>query len=250
MEEAYEELYQQFIRLRDICLQQAALLQRLTSAQGRPSASSTAPRADSGAPASIPVQCTERERRLIEGPFPQTPAVAAVTTAPPPGQTRRCSPGVGANGDDHCLLLERIPRLQLGTRQQAGVPDPTQLATVPHGPDGMGDNLMKRVTAPSGGAGWSPQADEWAGPSQFYNATGALCSTEANTEDQQTRAERISKMPWMMSSFLDSDLLSRGGLLLSEVTLNSQVCEFCQAVFPSDTTTRGEFLRHLTAHVT
>uniref|UniRef100_W5MA96 Uncharacterized LOC102691194 n=1 Tax=Lepisosteus oculatus TaxID=7918 RepID=W5MA96_LEPOC len=209
MEEAYEELYQQFIRLRDICLQQAALLQRLTSAQGRPSVHGTG----------------EAPHR---GPLSPDPCCGSSDDGAPSWPDEEVQP----------------------RGQQAGVPDPTQLATVPHGPDGMGDNLMKRVTAPSGGAGWSPQADEWAGPSQFYNATGALCSTEANTEDQQTRAERISKMPWMMSSFLDSDLLSRGGLLLSEVTLNSQVCEFCQAVFPSDTTTRGEFLRHLTAHVT
>lgn len=39
------------------------------------------------------------------------------------------------------------------------------------------------------------------------------------------------------------------GLLMSDVAFQSHVCEFCQAVFPGDTTTRGEFLRHLCTHV-
>ncbi|KAM7401930.1 hypothetical protein PAMP_017207 [Pampus punctatissimus] len=40
------------------------------------------------------------------------------------------------------------------------------------------------------------------------------------------------------------------GLLMSDVVLQSHVCDFCQAVFPGDTTTGGEFLRHLYTHVT
>ncbi|KAA0708077.1 hypothetical protein E1301_Tti018747 [Triplophysa tibetana] len=70
---------------------------------------------------------------------------------------------------------------------------------------------------------------------QFYNAT--------HTSQQKRR-------PWS-SSFLDSELVSQaGGLFMSGVTLQSQVCEFCHAVFPGQTSTRGEFLRHLTTHMT
>ncbi|TSU50015.1 TRAF family member-associated NF-kappa-B activator [Bagarius yarrelli] len=55
--------------------------------------------------------------------------------------------------------------------------------------------------------------------------------------------------PWS-SSFLTSEMLSDvGGMLMSRVTLQSRVCEFCHAVFPGHTTTRGEFLRHLTTHI-
>lgn len=58
------------------------------------------------------------------------------------------------------------------------------------------------------------------------------------------------RRPWS-SSFLDSELVSQaGGLFMSGVTLQSQVCEFCHAVFPGYTSTRGEFLRHLTTHLT
>ncbi|KAK7119835.1 hypothetical protein R3I94_021618 [Phoxinus phoxinus] len=66
----------------------------------------------------------------------------------------------------------------------------------------------------------------------------------ANQTSQQLRR------PWS-SSFLDSELVSHAGaLFMSGVTLQSQVCEFCHAVFPGHTSTRGEFLRHLTTHMT
>ncbi|XP_061778537.1 uncharacterized protein zgc:113184 [Nerophis ophidion] len=41
-----------------------------------------------------------------------------------------------------------------------------------------------------------------------------------------------------------------GRLQTSDVTLQSDVCDFCQAVFPGHTTTRGDFLQHLHNHVT
>ncbi|XP_073681723.1 uncharacterized protein [Garra rufa] len=71
--------------------------------------------------------------------------------------------------------------------------------------------------------------------------------------EQQHYANQTSqrlRRPWS-SSFLDSELVSQaGGLFMSGVTLQSQVCEFCHAVFPGHTSTRGEFLRHLTTHMT
>ncbi|XP_004911963.2 TRAF family member-associated NF-kappa-B activator [Xenopus tropicalis] len=35
----------------------------------------------------------------------------------------------------------------------------------------------------------------------------------------------------------------------SDVGLSSQICEFCQAIFPAGAATRGEYLRHITGHV-
>uniref|UniRef100_A0AAY3ZXD2 Uncharacterized protein n=1 Tax=Denticeps clupeoides TaxID=299321 RepID=A0AAY3ZXD2_9TELE len=59
------------------------------------------------------------------------------------------------------------------------------------------------------------------------------------------------RKPWSSSSFLDSEWMSAtGGRFMSSVTLQSQVCEFCQAVFPGHTTTKGEYLHHLTSHIT
>lgn len=48
----------------------------------------------------------------------------------------------------------------------------------------------------------------------------------------------------------DGSLSHSDGLLMSDVALQSHMCDFCQAVFPGDTTTRGEFLRHLYTHIT
>lgn len=49
-----------------------------------------------------------------------------------------------------------------------------------------------------------------------------------------------------------ADILSNqaDGMLMSDVALQSHICDFCQAVFPGDTGTRGDFLRHLYTHIT
>ncbi|XP_027024595.2 uncharacterized protein zgc:113184 [Tachysurus fulvidraco] len=68
-------------------------------------------------------------------------------------------------------------------------------------------------------------------------------------KQQQQQQHQHQRRLWS-SSFLTSEMLSEmGGMLMSRVTLHSQVCEFCHAVFPGHTTTRGEFLRHLTTHI-
>ncbi|XP_040014899.1 uncharacterized protein zgc:113184 isoform X3 [Xiphias gladius] len=56
----------------------------------------------------------------------------------------------------------------------------------------------------------------------------------------------VSDTPSLVGDFFSQS----GGLLVSDVALQSHVCDFCQAVFPGDTTTRGEFLRHLHTHIT
>ncbi|XP_036415823.1 uncharacterized protein zgc:113184 isoform X2 [Colossoma macropomum] len=71
---------------------------------------------------------------------------------------------------------------------------------------------------------------------------------QAEQRWHSSQPPKPTQRPWS-SSFMNSEMLSQaGGLLMSGVTLQSQVCEFCHAVFPGHTTTRGEFLRHLTTH--
>ncbi|KAL7843095.1 hypothetical protein AOLI_G00246070 [Acnodon oligacanthus] len=73
---------------------------------------------------------------------------------------------------------------------------------------------------------------------------------QAEQRWHSSQPPKQTRRPWS-SSFMNSEMLSQaGGLLMSGVTLQSQVCEFCHAVFPGHTTTRGEFLRHLTTHTT
>lgn len=67
-----------------------------------------------------------------------------------------------------------------------------------------------------------------------------------------------SSSPLCLCQMPVTDRLSLGGdffcqasgALMSDVALQSHICDFCQAVFPGHTTTRGEFLRHLDTHVT
>ncbi|XP_041747630.1 uncharacterized protein zgc:113184 isoform X2 [Coregonus clupeaformis] len=68
--------------------------------------------------------------------------------------------------------------------------------------------------------------------------------------DDTTR--QMFRMTSACGSFLDSEFLSQTGgmMLMSEVAVQSQVCDFCNAVFPGYTTTRGDFLRHLHTHIT
>ena len=61
----------------------------------------------------------------------------------------------------------------------------------------------------------------------------------------------LDQMPASDSQSRVMDFLSQpGGLLMSDVALQSHVCDFCQAVFPGNTTTKGEFIRHLHTHIT
>ncbi|KAE8298740.1 hypothetical protein D5F01_LYC03244 [Larimichthys crocea] len=68
MEEAYSELYQQFLHLRSLCLRQAALLHKLTTALQKQQGS-TVSNGELSDLMSIPVQCTqELPKYLLEKP--------------------------------------------------------------------------------------------------------------------------------------------------------------------------------------
>uniref|UniRef100_A0A3Q4HE57 Uncharacterized LOC102782100 n=2 Tax=Pseudocrenilabrinae TaxID=318546 RepID=A0A3Q4HE57_NEOBR len=141
MEEAYNELYQQFLRLRSLCLKQAALLQQLTTALQK-----------------------QKESVKAENKFP--------------------------------LLL----------------------------------------------------------PLDSLACHGASYNESRNSKQNHPagdRTLRTIRMPVMDCCTLINDFQGgSGGAMLSDVALQSHICEFCQAVFPGHTTTRGEFLRHLNTHVT
>uniref|UniRef100_A0A673BWY0 Uncharacterized protein n=1 Tax=Sphaeramia orbicularis TaxID=375764 RepID=A0A673BWY0_9TELE len=171
MEEAYTQLYQEFLRLRSLCLKQAALLHQLTTALQKQQGASV-PNGELSDTMSIPVQCTpEIPTCLLEKPLP----LAAAAHNP----AAQC--GV------------QCPSKNVGTFSDLLAQDMFKLCVDVHGKD-------DRKPDPN--------------PSSllFQDASDAL--------------------------------------LMSDIALQSHVCEFCQAVFPGDTTTRGEFLRHLYTHIT
>ncbi|XP_076861060.1 uncharacterized protein LOC143514111 isoform X2 [Brachyhypopomus gauderio] len=117
-------------------------------------------------------------------------------------------------------------------------------------PRGM-DSLQLKAT-------WDQAREDSHDEAAYAGSQGQRGTLESSITDElrqveehwhSSQAAKQQRRPWS-SSFLNSELLSQaGGLLMSKVTLQSQVCEFCHAVFPGHTTTRGEFLRHLNTHV-
>lgn len=207
MEEAYTELYQQFLHLRSLCLRQAALLHQLTTAlQKQQGPGASVPNAEMSDMMSIPVQCTsEIPVHLQEEPQPLT------TTQNPEAQCGhdRLSRNVGTFSD---LLAEDMSKLCVGMPRQR-------------------------------------REDVKVDTSRCH---GASYNESKNSDQNHPGGDRtMYTMPVTDSPSLDDDFLNQcGGALMSDVALQSHVCEFCQAVFPGDTTTRGEFLRHLYTHVT
>ncbi|XP_044034420.1 uncharacterized protein zgc:113184 [Siniperca chuatsi] len=217
MEEAYNELYQQFLQLRSLCLRQAALLHQLTTALPKQQGA-TVPNGELSDMMSIPVQCTQEiPVYLHEKPQPLT-ATAHNRAA----QCGSLSRNVGTFSD---LLTEDMSKLC--------VEEPRQRKE---------DGKLEQKVSPL----LSLDPSRWQG-----------ASSSVSKHHPQTDHPRGDKMMHTVRIFASDsastvgDFGSQSGrLLMSDVALQSHVCEFCQAVFPGDTTTRGEFLRHLYTHVT
>ncbi|KAM4741847.1 uncharacterized protein FYW61_003155 isoform 2-T3 [Anableps anableps] len=101
MEEAYSELYQEFIRLRSLCLRQAAMLHQLTAALQKQQGDFV-PEVAVSSLISIPVQCShEIPACLYEKPQPLTSAGPDPTQPCGADHSFRnsgCAPGVLAEG--------------------------------------------------------------------------------------------------------------------------------------------------------
>ncbi|XP_059183800.1 uncharacterized protein zgc:113184 [Centropristis striata] len=217
MEEAYNELYQQFLRLRSLCLKQAALLQELTAALQKQQAATAVPNGELSDMTSIPVQCTQQIAACLHE-RPQ-PLMATACSPSPPQGGNRLSRNAGTFPD---LLAEDMFKLCVDQRKE--------------------DRTLEQVIAPL----LSVDVTRCQGASSnVSNHPGRAGHRHGNYTMQTV------DMPTTHNPSPSGDLLSPpGGVLMSDVALQSHVCEFCEAVFPGDTTTRGDFLRHLYTHVT
>lgn len=223
MEEAYRELYQQFIHLRSLCLKQAAMLHQLTSALQKQQGDSV-PTADVSELMSIPVQCSNA-MPVYPHETPQSVPSATQTTAEQRGFDR-ISRNVGAFSD---VLAEDMSKLSMDIplqRKENVKLDPNSpfLFTL--------DSLKSH-----GGLNSESKHQKQRPP------------CEERTLHRLQMPVTDGPSPGGVGGCSD-DFCQSGGVLMSDVALQSHVCEFCEAVFPGDTTTRGEFLRHLYTHVT
>ncbi|XP_051931564.1 uncharacterized protein zgc:113184 [Hippocampus zosterae] len=190
MEAAYRELYQEFVRLRSLCLRQAALLHSLMTTLQK---AKDAPNGDSTA------------ERILEIPthFQGNPISA-------PNPAAKCDVyALAANENTSHLLAEDMSKLSMKA------------------PEGKAQQKMS---------------------SGEDLATTKFCCDPLSGGGSHQDSKRMSLSD---RQFLGFDLPSLPGrLLMSDVALQSYVCDFCQAVFPGHTTTRGDFLQHLHNHVT
>ncbi|CAK6955754.1 uncharacterized protein zgc:113184 [Scomber scombrus] len=201
MEEAYTELYQEFLRLRSLCMRQAAMLHQLTTALQKQQGAAVSNR-ELDELTSIPVQCTQ-EILLHPHEKPVTAHNPAAQCGVDP-----LSRNAAIFSD---LLAEDMSKLCMNAthqRKDGGKVEQKHLLTL--------DSSNPRQTRRPGG-------NSTLHPARVPVTVGL--------------------------SLVGADHHQCGGVMMSDVALQSHVCDFCQAVFPGDTTTRGEFLRHLYTHV-
>ncbi|KAM8756788.1 uncharacterized protein AB9X84_009875 isoform 1-T9 [Acanthopagrus schlegelii] len=220
MEEAYSELYKEFLRLRSLCLKQAALLHQLATALQKQQAAAL-PNGDGGDMMSIPVQCTQEiPACLLENPQPLT-ATAHSAAA-------------------QCCVFDRLSR-NVGTFSDLLAEDMSKLCM-----EGPHRTKVKQESGQSVAPLLTVDSSMWQGASS--NASGNALQADYLCGDVAMRTVRMLATD---RPSLPADLRTLSdGMLMSDVALQSNVCEFCQAAFPGDTTTRGEFLRHLYTHIT
>ncbi|XP_041634873.1 uncharacterized protein zgc:113184 [Cheilinus undulatus] len=218
MEEAYSELYQQFLRLRSLCLRQAALLHQLTAALQKQQGI-TGPNGQSDM-MSIPVQCSP-EIPVFLHERPQQQTAAALNPA-----VKCCFDEPSRNAEIFSDILAK---------------DMSKLC-VDLPPERKKDGNFKQKVDPL----LSLDFSRWQGAFSNVSKNQGQADPSSGDRMMHTAATSVSGGPMQAGDFL---YLS-GGMLMSDVALQSHVCEFCQAVFPGDTTTRGEILRHLYTHVT
>lgn len=234
MEEAYSELYQQYLRLRTLCLKQAALLNQLTAAlqkqQGaHPNNCYTNVNCDVtalGAP--IP----KREGHGLSTPAQSTQEMLLCLNEKPQQSTSAHRPAV------HCGIDG--PRGNAGTSSDHLCEDMSKLfVDLPL--QRKEDTSMEQKIAPL----LSADSSGWQGPPSSVPKT--LGQAVHFGEDKTLLNEM---MPYSSLTLVGDFPCPSSGMLVSDVALQSHVCEFCQAVFPGNTTTRGDFLRHLYTHIT
>uniref|UniRef100_UPI0037E759CB uncharacterized protein n=1 Tax=Semicossyphus pulcher TaxID=241346 RepID=UPI0037E759CB len=219
MEEAYSELYEQYLRLRSLCLRQAALLHQLTTALQKQQGS-TVPNGESDM-MSIPIQCTQ-----------EIPACLLGNVQPLTAKRNNPAAQCGVGG----------PSRNVGIFSDLLAEDMSKLC-VDMPPQRKEEGNLEQKVAPLISL---DSYSRWQGAP--FNVTKNLGQADHLCGDRtmHTAAMPVTDNPNLVCDFLNPS----GGMLMSDVALHSHVCEFCQAVFPGDTTTRGEFLRHLHTHVT
>lgn len=236
MEEAYSELYQQYLRLRSLCLKQAALLHQLTAALQKQQTSDHK-HCHTNAHCDVTGHGANTESGVLSTQV-QSTQETPVCLHEKPQQSTITAPSPAA----HCGTDgPHGPNVHVGTFSDLLAEDMSKLC-VDLSLQKKEDRNLDQNIAPL----LSVDSPGWQGAS--FNVSKTLDQAVYFGGDQ-TMLTNMMHLPGGFT-LVDDFLCPSSGMLVSDVALQSHVCEFCQAVFPGNTTTRGEFLRHLYTHVT
>ncbi|XP_030051321.1 TRAF family member-associated NF-kappa-B activator [Microcaecilia unicolor] len=273
MEEAISQLAQELRKLQALCSRQAVLLQMLTMRK-EPSTEM---------PISLPIQCTDaggseqsknaflspQGKKTLTGELPvsTTPTLAGnqkqVTEILPtfdvkfPPITENYSflnseeektelAMVGLYGLD-CAMQKNRPKLDHDLFFGKFVmPSSTGAAGDGESPGTckMRDWLFLNLADGKSLINLSDLYEDLPGLQLETTATHNCMPTEGKSP---VSVRGPTKITWCVAE--DCPPLDHGGRLNSDLSLSSQTCDFCQAIFPAGAATRGDYLRHLTDHV-
>ncbi|XP_028303681.1 uncharacterized protein LOC114463966 isoform X1 [Gouania willdenowi] len=214
MEEAYCELYQQFLSLRSLCLKQAAMLHRLTTALEKQQGA-IVPTVEFSDVMTIPVHLMNdlTVKSSHENPLP----------------------GNSTTGKCELDLLHRNG----GTFSDIITQDMLKLNMNVSSQEKKEENVEQKHPFLSN-------------PHTLICHEASQCETShaGHRDPDDGRVPFTPQMPVIHTTSPDRHFFSpSAGEMMSDVVNDSHTCDFCQAVFPGNTSTRGDFLRHLYTHV-
>ncbi|CAH2224579.1 Hypothetical predicted protein [Pelobates cultripes] len=277
MEDAFISLYQEFQVLQSVCKKQAELIEKLLSKKG----------IASEMPFSKPVQCSDVgdpactespffrlhgiENPYVESSKPKTDEIPNTSKEPEehpsvlldfdvhfPPNTEQYS--FLASENEQVEFAVGSSKSQHNTDKRSSTTD-LELFIKNYTPqfqnaNGGGDKLIGNSVA--GGLDFliPPKADQTFNLSNFYEDLCYLqskdisfgeCSGPENKHPIGIRGPAQSS--WTPVCLSEECQLGCHLDTSSDIGLSSQICDFCQAIFPAGSATKGEYLRHITGHV-
>ncbi|XP_075449529.1 uncharacterized protein LOC142491111 [Ascaphus truei] len=267
MEEAFLLLYQEFQRLQAICIKQAELLQKLLSKKG----------IAKDMPVSMPIQCTDAgDPTSSESPFirlqekkepftesSKTTANELLCSVPvktkeksdvlldidfmfPPSTENDSFLASEAEKVDFALDLSHL-NFSLGKRGSNADLDMFIKNYMPQFPNVNVNWDTKKQ--PVGSDQILSLSNLYEDPCylQSKDISLGVCLAPENKHALGIRGPAQSS--WSPGCLSEDCPLGCHVDMNSDVSLSSQICDFCQAVFPAGAATKGEYLRHITGHV-
>ncbi|KAM4797247.1 TRAF family member-associated NF-kappa-B activator-like [Rhinophrynus dorsalis] len=278
MEEAFLSLYQEFQVLQTICTKQAELLQKLLARKGL----------SSEMPFSKPIQCTDSgDPACSECPFfrlheKEEPSVESSNTMKDTSPhslplTTKEKQNVlldfdvifPPNTDKYSFLAsdaEKVDfavghaQLDLSLEKKENTDLETFIKNyTPQFPNGINSEEKRAIHPTIAGLDFliPVREDEDLSLSNLYEED--LCYLQSSDISFGVCLAAEKKHPfgvrgptqssWSPGCLSEECQLGSEVIMNSDTGLSSQICEFCQAVFPAGVATKGEYLRHLTGHV-